>query len=175
MGQIRSALTATADAAEGPAEVLGRLDDFAGRTPDVQYSTVCVVFLDPKTGELRYACGGHPPPAVLSPDGRVELLEGGRSWPLFAMDGPGRTVPPRLEARGHLPDGGRLLLYTDGLIERRDASLDDGLARLVTALARHSGKAIEPMCDALLADMLPETSGNDDAALLCVARVTDAR
>ena len=175
MGQIRSALTATAVAAEGPVDLLGRLEDFAGRTPDVQYSTVCVVFLDPDTGRLRYACAGHPPPAVLGPGGRAELLEGGRSWPLSAIDPPNAGVLLRPEAEAHVPAGGRLLLYTDGLIERRDASLDDGLTRLLSALANHSGEAIEPLCDALLAEMLPETSGNDDAALLCVARVNEAR
>jgi serine/threonine-protein kinase RsbW len=174
MGQIRSALTATAGAAGGPAEVLARLDDFAQRTPDVRYSTVCVVFLDPVTGDLRYACAGHPPPALLSPDGRAELLEGGRSWPLCASDAQNGIPPPRAQARAHMPVGARLLLYTDGLIERRDASIDDGLARLLTALANHSRMAIQPLCDALLADLLPETSGNDDAAVLCLARVRPA-
>jgi serine/threonine-protein kinase RsbW len=171
MGQVRSALTATAGAADGPADVLTRLDDFAERTPDVQYSTVCVLFLDSATGDLRYACAGHPPPALLSPDGHAELLDGGRSWPLYAIDR--RTVAPRPEARAQVPVGARLLLYTDGLIERRDASIDAGLTRLVTALANHSRTEIEPLCDALLADLLPETSG-DDAAVLCVARALDA-
>lgn len=175
MGQVRSALTATAGAAHGAAEVLTRLEDFAERTPDVQYSTVCVLFLDSATGDLRYACAGHPPPALLSPDGHAELLEGGRSWPLCAIHRRNATLPPRPEARAQVPVGARLLLYTDGLIERRDASLDDGLTRLVTALAKHSRSEIEPLCDALLADLLPETSGDDDAALLCVARVLEAR
>jgi serine phosphatase RsbU (regulator of sigma subunit) len=175
MGQIRSALTPTALAADRPAEVLARLKDFAGLTPDVRYSTVCVVVLDPDTGDLRYVCAGHPPPALLRPEGRAELLGGGRSWPLCAVDHPDGTFPPRPEARAHVPRGGRVLLYTDGLIERGGASPDEGLTRLLTALANHSGEAIESLCDALLTDMLPDTSGNDDAALLCVARVIDAR
>jgi PAS domain S-box-containing protein len=174
MGQVRSALTATAGAADGPTEVLTRLEDFAQRTPDVQHSTVCVLFLDPATGDLRYASAGHPPPALLSPDGHAELLQGGRSWPLCAIDSRNNSLPPRREARAQMPVGARLLLYTDGLIERRDASLDVGLARLVTALANHSRTGIEPLCDALLADLLAETSREDDAAVLCVARVLDA-
>ena len=75
-----------------------------------------------------------------------------------------------------MPNGGRLLLYTDGLVERRDVPIDEGLTRLLNALADHSGEAIEPLCEALLTDMLPGASANDDdAALLCVARVSNAR
>lgn len=167
MGQVRSALTATSSTADGPCALLERLDDFATRTPDVQCSTACVAFLDPHHGDLRYACAGHPPPALLHPDGSVELLQGGRSWPLSAAEA-SDTPPLRTEAQASVPLAGRLVLYTDGLIERRDTSLDDGFARLLKTLRRHSDETMEPLCDAVLAEMLPEASGDDDAALLCI-------
>jgi PAS domain S-box-containing protein len=174
MGQIRSALTATASTAGGPAELLGRLEEFAGRTPDARYSTVWVAFLDPRDGDLRYACAGHLPPVLLAPDGSAGLLEQGRSYPLWAAGPKSDRTEPRQEGRATVPAGGRLLLYTDGLIERRDTSLDDGFARLLKAVQDHRSRAIESFCDALLDQLLPQASGDDDAALLCIQR-TEAR
>jgi GAF domain-containing protein len=170
MGQVRSALTATASAADGPHDLLRRLDDFASRTPDVRYSTVCVAFLDPGDGDLRYACAGHPPPLLLRPDGSTDLLGGGRSYPLALASPPGFVARPPGEARAVVPPGARLILYTDGLIERRGASIDDGIARLLSAVQRHSAQPLEALCDALLGDLLP-AAAEDDTALLCVERL----
>jgi GAF domain-containing protein len=162
MGQLRSAFAALAPAAEGPSEVLHRLDAFAARTPDAQFGSVCVAVLDPRTCTLRYACAGHPPPLIVHPDGSIETLEHGRS-PLISA---GHEV--RGEAVARLPAGARLVVFTDGLVERRTASIDAGLQRLDDAARRHRECAIEELCDALLADMLADEPTRDDTALLCI-------
>ena len=82
--------------------------------------------LDPAGGTLRYACAGHPPPLVLCPDGSTELLEDGRS-PLLCALPPGMSGP-RPEGMFLLEPGDRLLLYSDGLVERRRESLTVGPA-----------------------------------------------
>ena len=171
MGQIRSALTATAEAADGPAQLLDRLEEFAGRAPGVRFSTVCVALLDPRDGSLRYATAGHPPPLLLAPDGSTALLEGARSHPLLAMARGAEPQAPHREEAVAVPPGGRVLLYTDGLIERRDPTADYGFGRLQDAARRNRGEAIEPFCDALLDDLLAEGDGSDDTAVLCVERI----
>jgi serine phosphatase RsbU (regulator of sigma subunit) len=168
MGQVRSALTAVASAADGPHDLLCRLDDFAGRTPDTRFSTVCVAFLEPDDGELRYACAGHPPPVLLRGDGSAELLEDGRSHPLALASSPGAIARSPSEGRALVPVGGRLVLYTDGLIERRGESLDVGLTQLLSTLRRHGDRPLEALCDALLGELY--AGGEDDTALLCIER-----
>ena len=92
-------------------------------------TTVFHLHFDPRTGDGEYVRAGHPPALVRLPDGEVEELEGGGT--------PAAGHPRRTGCRGHqaeLPRGSLLLLYTDGLIERRDAVLDEGLDRLKQAL-----------------------------------------
>lgn len=164
MGQLRSAFAALAPAA-GPAELLHRFDAFAARTPDAEFSSVCLALLDPTTGALRYACAGHPPPMVIQADGSVHTLDEGRS-PLLAA-----TSRTRPEAMTTLPIRARLLLYTDGLIERRTSSLDAGFQRLADAARSQRGLELEDFCDAVLAEMLSHEPTADDVAILCLERL----
>ena len=87
-------------------------------------ATVVYLVLDRETGEVSYSCAGHPPPLVLTPDG-PHFLEGGRSVPIGASD-------PAVfrEASAVIPPGSSLLLYTDGLVERRDVGLEERLGQL---------------------------------------------
>jgi serine phosphatase RsbU (regulator of sigma subunit) len=103
---------------------------------------------------------GHPPPLLITdPDARyVEL-------PTEVMLGTGLT-PQRASTPLRLPPGSTLLLYTDGLIERRDRDLDDGLAALHAAAARLSAAPVDDLCDQLLAELVPHPS--DDVCLLAV-------
>src|SRR3954463_13456292 len=87
MGQLRSALRALAAAELGPAGVLERLDTFAGQVPRGRMATVAYAELDLGSGRMRYACGGHPPPLIVDPEGRATLLEDARSAPLGAQRG----------------------------------------------------------------------------------------
>jgi serine phosphatase RsbU (regulator of sigma subunit) len=121
--------------------------------------------LDPTTGALRYACAGHPPPMVIQADGSVSTLDEGRS-PLLATAS-GR----RREAMTTLPSRARLLMYTDGLIERRTSSLDAGFQRLTDAARSRRDLELEDFCDAVLAEMLSHEPTADDVAILCVERL----
>jgi anti-sigma regulatory factor (Ser/Thr protein kinase) len=119
------------------------------------------MLLDPATNELRYATAGHPPALVIEPEGSTRFLEGGRSVPLglpFDL--------PRAQAHERLIPGSILVLYTDGLVERRDESLDRGLERLAGTAAEAAGKSLKDLSDALL-DLVADER-HDDVALLVI-------
>jgi serine/threonine-protein kinase RsbW len=161
MGQLRSALRALAAAELGPAGVLQRLDAFAEQVPRGRMATVAYAELDLDDGALRYACGGHPPPVIVDPEGNARLLEDGRSAPLGAATG------ERPEALVRLRPGTRLVFYTDGLVDRRGRSLERGLARLVEEAAHSRTAPPSRLAEALLESLL-EPTPQDDVCLLVV-------
>jgi serine phosphatase RsbU (regulator of sigma subunit) len=114
------------------------------------------------TRMLRWSNAGHPPPLVLHPDGSTELLDTEADLLL--------GVDPTSARRDHvveLPVGTTLLCFTDGLVERRGASLDDGLADLREAVADLAATPLDALCDTPLARLAPDEAG-DDIALLAV-------
>jgi serine/threonine-protein kinase RsbW len=156
-----SALAQTA----GPALLLERLDAFVETVPSAATATLAYVELDPETGRLRYACAGHPPPLVVSPDGRTRFLWEGRSAPLGSILGDTRG-----EAVERLEDGETLVLYTDGLVERRSASIDAGLERLAGTARLHALGApalAGDLCDRLLDGQVQD----DDVCVLSIHRI----
>ncbi len=163
MGQLRSAMRALAAAGRRPAALLDDLDQYARRHDVGQMATVAYAELDLRSGELRYSCAGHPPPALIAPGGATTLLGGGRSLPLDAF---GRR-PARPEATARLAPGGAFVLYTDGLVERRREPLGDRLDELLAALARHAGA--DHVADALVRD-LRSPDEPDDVCVLAVRR-----
>ncbi len=167
MGQLRSATRSAALFASTPADALAHLDDFVGSLDDHPLATVVYAVLDVSTGVLRYASAGHPPPLLLRVDGTTEFLEGGRS----ALLGVGPGAPPRAHADVGLAPGDTLILYTDGLIERPDSTIDRGLAELAEHV-RSLGPDPTTLTARLLASV--EEPRRDDAAVLAV-RLTAAR
>ncbi|MDQ7810842.1 SpoIIE family protein phosphatase [Amycolatopsis sp. A133] len=160
MGQLRSALTGSLLDGHGPAAALERLDAFAARTDGAAGTTCACLTLDWETGELRWAVAGHPPP-VLVGDGTARLLPGGGSV-LGRPDRPGYT-----EQSTKLVPGASVLLYTDGLIERRDEPIDEGLRRLCDAAARAHASAPDLLV-AAITDELLDGGQDDDVAVLAV-------
>ena len=164
MGQLRSALAALALSTQSPALVLDGLERFARQVEGARLATVVYGVLDPAAGTFRYACAGHPPPLVLRPGGGTELLEDGRSPLLCAL--PVAVSGPRPEGTHLLEPGDRLLLYSDGLVERRRESLTVGLRRLAeSAVAIGDG----PGWSDELVRRMTAGAGDDDVALLAVA------
>ncbi|HYH24264.1 MAG TPA: SpoIIE family protein phosphatase [Blastococcus sp.] len=160
MGQLRSAGRALLLESRSPAHVLSALDRFAALVPGAAVSTVFCAVIDPRTGTVRYSGAGHPPAILVAADGTARQLQEGCALPLAVVDGCKRP-----EAEVEMPAGSTLLLYTDGLIERRDEALDEGLARATAALVegRHLGPA---ELSALLTERLLDDAPDDDVAFV---------
>jgi serine phosphatase RsbU (regulator of sigma subunit) len=112
---------------------------------------------------LRWANAGHPPPLLLRADRTVTLLGGAGPDLMLGVD-PGAE---RAEASVELAPGDTVVLYTDGLVERRGRSLDDGSALLCAAVAELSGRPPEQLCDEVLERML-RGRPQDDVAVAVV-------
>jgi serine phosphatase RsbU (regulator of sigma subunit) len=166
MGQLRSAVRTLALAGAEPAAALGQLDRFTCTLHGNPLATTVFAVLDPTSGELRYACAGHPPPLVVRADRTTAFLRDGRS-PLLGVDPPGA----RSEGRAALAPGDVLVVYTDGLIERPAHSLDEGMTTLAAraSAAARAGADAATLAQTLLAGV--EEPRRDDTAVLCVALV----
>ena len=161
MGQLRNALRAYVQEGYGPAEALARLNRLV-ENGDEWFSTLVLVLFDPRTGFVRFANAGHPPPLLLSPQGRARLLEGGRSVPLGALP------DARYEEETFiLESGSTLVLYTDGLVESPDIPLDEGLSRLVHA-ATEAPDGLDHLLEHLLESLVSHRRRADDVALLAL-------
>lgn len=129
-----------------------------------EIATAVYMVIDPSTGRLDVVTSGHPAPAVLEPQGRARYVVRDPHAPLGVLPQPsyGVTTEPLLS-------GSLVLLYTDGLVERRDTGLDDRLRELLTVV-QIGGDDLAVLCDHILDDVLPEAS-DDDVALLAVRLV----
>jgi phosphoserine phosphatase RsbU/P len=159
MGQLRSAVRALAATGIGPAALLDALDAYASRHKVGQMATVVYAQLELASGRLIYACAGHPPPVLVGPDGPPRFLLGGRSTPLdiYTED------HQRADAGCVLSPGSSLLLYTDGLIERRSETLDEGMARLLEHLGQ--SRPADGLAGVLV-DALYDSDQGDDVCVL---------
>lgn len=164
MGQLRSALSAASRVSEGPAQALEVLGLYARSVDGAESATVVNTVIDWDTRTITYSSAGHPPPALLHVDGTVEFLDQATDPPLGARP----EHVPRPQATTTFADGAVLVLYTDGLIERRREDIDAGLARLSESLARHQGADPETLADAVLYELLPPSGATDDTALVIV-------
>ncbi len=162
MGQLRAAVSASAPRCDTPADLLGSLDDFAHDLPGAQGTTVAFAYVDVYGERVEYLCAGHPPPLLVSPDGDVRLLDGALSWPL----GIDEARPARLGTSTRLPAGSLLVMYSDGLIERRREPLDAGIERLVNSVEAHWALPLELLADAIVRDAFAGATREDDVALV---------
>jgi serine phosphatase RsbU (regulator of sigma subunit)/PAS domain-containing protein len=171
MGQLRGLLRGVAwQSGAGPATVLGGLDAAIEGLQMATTATAVIARLE-QTAEqrqrgvrlLRWSNAGHPPPITLHADGRVQTLEGSAPELLLGID----ATTERTDSVVELESGATVLLYTDGLVERRGQSLDRGLTELRRAVADLDGLGLEDFCDELLRRLLPERA-EDDVALVAV-------
>jgi serine/threonine-protein kinase RsbW len=143
-----------------PAAILDALDRYVDGISGAAFSTLTTVRVELASGRFDFACAGHPPPLVIMPGNGASYLPGGRSMPL--------GVPwqgEREDQRAELPAGATLMLYTDGLIERRGEPIDRGIQRLRdTAAARSEVSELDDLAQAL-ARLIP-TAHDDDVAML---------
>ncbi|MGW2933131.1 SpoIIE family protein phosphatase [Streptomyces sp. NPDC001156] len=170
MGRLRTAVRTLADLELPPDELLAHLDDTfqrlaeqdadaADQTPSVVGATCLYAVYDPATRKCTMARAGHPPPAIIGPQGQVTFPDLPAGSPL----GIGLGIP--FEAvELELPEGTLLALYTDGLIETRDHDIDVGMHRLATALAQPS-HSLEDLCTRAT-QTFPGQAPSDDVTLL---------
>jgi PAS domain S-box-containing protein len=161
MGQLRSACRALFLEQSGPSAVLAGLDRFAARLIGARCTTAFCAVLTLETGELVYSSAGHPPPIIVHADGTRVMLDGGRGLPLALRSG--RTRP---EVRVTMPARSTLLLYTDGLVERRGSSMDDGMARAGDLVQDGRSQALDDVADDLMSALEPGGGYPDDVAVL---------
>jgi serine phosphatase RsbU (regulator of sigma subunit)/anti-sigma regulatory factor (Ser/Thr protein kinase) len=161
MGQLRNAVRAYALEEPSPAAVLERVNHFALSLGDDAFGTVVVAVLDELDGAVRLASAGHLPPVLVPPDGRARLLDVPGSLPVGSL-----PTAAYAEHRLALEPGARLLLYTDGLVERRDRPLDEGLERLRRAAASAAGTDSEALAELVLDGLLGAAEPDDDVALV---------
>jgi PAS domain S-box-containing protein len=173
MGQARSLLRAIAvHTGDGPADVLRGVDRAMETLGADTTATAVVARLEQNEDEesrdvtrFRWSNAGHPPPMVIKPDGDVVELSAVESDLLLGLDPDAR----RIESVVTLDRGATVLLYTDGLVERRGQSLDAGLRALRSTLMDVADEelSLDELCQAVLARMLPGRR-DDDVALVAV-------
>jgi len=161
MGQLRIALRSLAvDRDDAPSELLVRLESVLASLGGEPIMASCVVGRV-EDGRFRWTNAGHPPPMLVLPGGEVRRLE---STPELLLGV--RPGTPRTDHVVDLPPGAVVLLYTDGLVERRGADLDVGIERLRAAAAVLAGGDLGAGLQDVLAHALEGLPGGDDVALL---------
>ncbi|MFD8325636.1 SpoIIE family protein phosphatase [Streptomyces lydicus] len=164
MGMLRSALSAVIRAIPSPAQALEVLGLYARSVDGAMAATAAKVLIDTRSTLVIYSNAGHPPPILLHSDGTCELLDKATDPPLGARE---HHVPRPQAGLAYTP-GDILVLYTDGLIERRGEDIDAGLERLTTALAQDQTLPPELLADALLARLDAAGGAPDDIALVVI-------
>ncbi|MEV7339402.1 SpoIIE family protein phosphatase [Streptomyces sp. NPDC093544] len=169
MGRLRTAVHTLADLELPPDEIMSHLNDIVSGMGEESYVTCLYALYDSTTQICSIARAGHPPPAVVHPDGTVYFSDAAADPPLGAAEPPFETVELTV------PEGSLLVLYTDGLVESSKREMDEGMADLARLLsAAHgteTGADLERLCDTLTAGLLPAEHPTADDAALLVARL----
>ncbi|WEO95367.1 SpoIIE family protein phosphatase [Streptomyces sp. FXJ1.172] len=177
MGRLRTAVRTLADVDLPADELLTHLDDLvlrlaadegsadpAGETAGGIGTTCLYAVYDPVSRRCTLARAGHPPPAVVTPDGAVRFLDVPAGPPLGLGGLPFEAV------ESELPEGSLLALYTDGLLEAREHDIDEALDKMFAALGRPA-RSLEAVCDHVLTALLSHRPDDDIALLLARTRV----
>jgi serine phosphatase RsbU (regulator of sigma subunit) len=170
MGRLRTMVRTLAKLRMYPDRLLTHVDELVVEmaqddperedSPPPAVGATCLYALyNPATRQCLIASAGHPPPAIVAPDGSVE----------FADVPPGAPIGVGLAAYTstvvELAEGSVLALYTDGLVETRDADIDQGMERLRAALS-YPAESLDDLCASVIDTLLPGGPTHDDTALL---------
>jgi serine phosphatase RsbU (regulator of sigma subunit)/anti-sigma regulatory factor (Ser/Thr protein kinase) len=163
MAEIRAALRAYLTEGHSLPEVMRLLNELLVSMGRHRSATVAILELDFEAGALEAVSAGHLPPLLVAPDGEASFLEPVRGLPLgIRRGGDYRSRRDRFEA------GSVLLLYTDGLVERRGEPIDEGLERLRAAARRAAHGEDASFADRLYRALLTDVPLEDDVALLAI-------
>ncbi len=161
MGQLRASTRALLLTGAEPAQLLEQLDSVAEFIPDAFCATVFVAIADMDAQTLHYSSAGHVPPVFATGSAPPELLTDGHSVPLAVQ-----RNEPRPQAARPLTAGSTLLLYTDGLVERRDRSIDEQIDRVAEVVSETVDLPVESVADEILRRLAPEAGYDDDVAIV---------
>ena len=164
MGQLRMAVRAYALEGHRPADIVAHADAVLRVVAPQELATMVYAEVDPASGRVGLVSAGHPPPIVIGPDA-ARYLEPPRQPPI----GVARTATYG-ELVVELEPGATIVLYTDGLIDRRDIALDEGMDRLLAAAGTDRGRPVEAVCRELIKTLVPNQA-MDDIALLGMERL----
>jgi len=164
MGQVRTAVRMSALEGAGPVEVLVRADRFLALSGG-DFATAIHAAYEPATGRLTVASAGHPPPLLLAGDDRACFLDVD-PMPALGYGLLAGVAAGTGQSTFRLDPGSTVILFTDGLVERRDQSVDTGLERLRTAAASARGLDPDALCRHLLHQVIGELSQDDDIVVL---------
>ncbi|SEN81451.1 PP2C family protein-serine/threonine phosphatase [Actinacidiphila rubida] len=162
MGMLRSALNAAVRVADGPSGALEALGLYARAHEGALATTTFACQVFPGSRLLTYSNAGHPPPVLVHQDGSHEFLDRATDPPL----GVRVEHVPRPQATLEYAVGDLLVLYTDGLVERRGEDIDVGIGRLVDALRELRTRSVHEVADALLARLADPSGQHDDISVL---------
>ncbi len=162
MGRVRNALRAYAVVQSDPGSVLERLHTLVCMQDASEMVTAFVARIDPETYEMTWSRAGHPPPMLLTPEGDTAFLENVNGPPLGTVD---VRYP---EARTKLAPDSLLVLYTDGLIERRDRVLDDGFHWLAERVQAQATAELDTLCTNLVEHPFVPFPAPDDVCVLAL-------
>jgi serine phosphatase RsbU (regulator of sigma subunit)/anti-sigma regulatory factor (Ser/Thr protein kinase) len=165
MGQLKVALRSYALEGYSPKKVVEHLNTLVN-TLETDMATLVYLVLEPDMTTMRIVNAGHPPVLVRDQNNEIRYLNSSRSIPLGALE-PGYFQESKLE----LKPGSTLVLYTDGLIETRNTSLDEGFDRLASA-ATEAPRDVEELCDHVKQAVFGEFGRTDDVAILALKRLT---
>jgi len=165
MGRLRTAVQTLSDLEMPPDEILSRLNDLVNGLGDDSFATCLYAIYDPTTATCSVARAGHPPLAIVCPDGRVSFAKGNGDPPLGVADPPFEVVDLPV------PEDGLIVLYTDGLIESAERDVDSGMSRLAELLHSHHAQDLDQLCDSLSEALMPADRQRPDDAALLVAQV----
>ncbi|MFB7168914.1 SpoIIE family protein phosphatase [Streptomyces sp. NPDC056242] len=165
MGRLRTAVRTLADLELPPDEIMSHLNDAIGELGEDSYATCLYALYDSTDGRCSIVSAGHPPPAVVRPDGSVHFLDTVSDPPLGAADPPFRTLELTIPAES------LLVFYTDGLVESLVRQIDQGQAELARLLSTTSNNDLAWLSDQLVATLLPADQPTADDSALLIARV----
>jgi PAS domain S-box-containing protein len=168
MGQLRHAMRAYALEGHSPAGVLDRLDRVVRSLNGGQMATLLYLVMAEDHDTVTFASAGHVPPLVISPDGEAEYLAAAPNPPLGVFEGPNHS-----EKTVQLAPGSTIVLYTDGLVEERGVSIDQGLEALRLAASQDPCHPTE-LCERLVRAMLAIHPAHDDIAVLALRALPEA-
>jgi PAS domain S-box-containing protein len=185
MGQLRTAVRAFAELDMPPTDLLVQLNRLVSGFEEGQLTTCLYATYDPITRQLSFANAGHLPPVLYSAAEKACHLLDASTYAGLAADRRGPLNPVRQDEPADLPlgvgharyvlrsvglaPGDLFVVYTDGLVENRERDVTTGMDQLCDIVNRHHRAPLDALCDAIIAELAPSGSRDDDVALLVVA------